>query len=117
MKTRVYGYGDRVRCIDANFERWVWEYVDEVPVEGGIYTISGMCFEANGWETGNVAPGFFFEEIPEGLPGFESRLCWEAQRFDPIVDADEATKRTAKRPRSRRKKSLRIRTNRQPVVA
>ncbi len=117
MKTRVYSYGDRVRCIDANFERWVWEYVDEVPVEGGIYTISGMCFEANGWETGNVAPGFFFEEIPEGLLGFESRVCWEAQRFDPIVDADEATKRTAKRPRSRRKKSLTISTNRHPIVA
>jgi hypothetical protein len=88
-----------------------------VPVEGGIYTISEMCFEANGWEAGNVAPGFFFEEIPQGLPGLEGRICWEAQRFDPIVDADEAEKRTAKRPRSRRKKSLTISTNRYPIVA
>ena len=115
--TKIFGVGTRVVCIDGKFDPFVWEFVDEVPVEGGIYTISGMCFEANGWETGNVAPGFFFEEIPEGLPGFESRICWEAQRFDPIVDADEAEKRTAKRPRSRRKEPLRIRTNRQPVVA
>jgi hypothetical protein len=32
-------------------------------------------------------------------------------------DADEAEKRTAKRPRSRRKKSLTISTNRHPIVA
>ena len=115
--TKIFGVGTRVLCIDGKFDRFVWEFADEVPVEGGIYTISGMCFEANCWETGNVAPGFFFEEIPEGLPGFESRVCWEAQRFDPIVDADEARKRTAKRPRSRRKKSLTIRTNRHPIVA
>ena len=36
---------------------------------------------------------------------------------EPIVDADEAERRAAKHPRSRRKKPLRIRTNRQPVVA
>ena len=115
--TKIFGVGTRVVCIDGKFNPFVWEFVDEVPVEGGIYTVSGICFEANGWEAGNVAPGFFFEEIPEGLPGLEGRICWEAQRFDPIVDADEGTKRTAKHPRSRRKKSLRIRTNRQPVVA
>jgi hypothetical protein len=115
--TKIFGVGTRVVCIDGKFDPFVWEFVDEVPVEGGIYTISGMCFESNCWETGNVAPGFFFEEIPEGLPGFESRVCWEAQRFDPIVDADEAEKRTAKRPRSRRKKSLTICTNRHPIVA
>ena len=115
--TKIFGVGTRVLCIDGKLDPFVWEFVDEVPVEGVIYTISGMCFEANGWESGNVAPGFFFEEIPEGLAGLESRVCWEAQRFDPIVDADEAEKRTAKRPRSRRKKSLTISTNRQPVVA
>ena len=115
--TKIFGVGTRVLCIDGKFDPFVWEFVDEVPVEGVIYTVSGICFEANSWEAGNVAPGFFFEEIPEGLAGFESRVCWEAQRFDPIVDADEAERRAAKHPRSRRKKPLRIRTNRQPVVA
>ena len=65
--TKIFGVGTRVVCIDGKFDPFVWEFVDEVPVEGGIYTISGMCFEANGWEAGNVAPGFFFEEIPEGV--------------------------------------------------
>ena len=115
--TKIFGVGTRVLCIDGKFDPFVWEFVDEVPVEGGIYTVSGICFEANSWEAGNVAPGFFFEEIPEGLPGFESRVCWEAQRFDPIADTDEAEKRAAKHPRSRRKEPLRIRTNRHPVVA
>jgi hypothetical protein len=81
--TKIYGVGTRVLCIDGKFDPFVVEFVDEVPVEGGIYTISGMCFEANGWETGNVAPGFFLEEIPDGLPGCEGRLCWEALRFEP----------------------------------
>jgi hypothetical protein len=107
MKTRVYSYGDRVRCIDANFERWVWEFADEVPVEGGIYTISGMCFEANGWETGNVAPGFFFEEIPDGLPGCEGRLCWEALRFEP----------TGRRKRVRSAKTVASSSKTVPLVA
>ena len=115
--TKIFGVGTRVVCIDGKFHPFVWQFVDEVPVEGGIYTVSEICFEANGWEPGHIAPGFFFEEIPEGLPGFEGRVCWEAQRFDPIVDADEGTKRTAKHPRARRKKSLRIHTSRQPVVA
>ena len=97
--TKIFGVGTRVLCIDGKFDPFVWEFVDEVPVEGGIYTISGICFEANGREVGNVAPGFFFEEIPEGLPGFESRVCWEAQRFDPIADTDATKKRTAKASR------------------
>jgi len=115
--TKIYGVGTRVLCIDGKFDPFVWEFVDEVPVEGGIYTVSGICFEANGWETGNVAPGFFFEEIPEGLPGLEGRICWEAQRFDPIPDADETRKHKAKHSRARRNKPLRVRNNRQPVVA
>lgn len=109
--------GQRVRCIDGKFNPFVWEYVDEVPAEGGIYTIREICFEAHGREAGNVAPGFFFEEIPEGLPGSEGRICWEAQRFDPIEDADEARKRSAKATRSKRGKKPTARSSRQPVVA
>ncbi len=70
-------------CLDANFEPWVWEYVDKVPVEGGIYTIREICFEASECYAGGVAPGFFLDEIPDGLPGYEGRLCWEARRFEP----------------------------------
>ena len=115
--TKIFGVGTRVICIDGKFDPFVWEFVDEVPVKGGIYTVSGICFEANGWEPGHIAPGFFLEEIPEGLPGFESRVCWEAQRFDPIVETDTTKKRGARVSRSRRTKSFSIRTNRQPVVA
>jgi hypothetical protein len=79
----TFSPGQRVRCIDADFESWVREYVDEVPVEGGIYTIREICFEASDCFIGNYAPGFFFEEIPDGLPGCEGRLCWEARRFEP----------------------------------
>jgi hypothetical protein len=54
--TKIFGVGTRVVCIDGKFDPFVWEFADDVPVEGGIYTISGMCFEAHSWETGNVAP-------------------------------------------------------------
>ena len=109
MKTRAYsyGYGDRVRCLDANFESWVWEYVDEVPVEGGIYTIREICFEASECCAGGVAPGFFFEEIPDGLPGCEGRLCWEALRFEP----------TGRRKRVRSAKTVASSSKTVPLVA
>jgi hypothetical protein len=115
--TKIFGVGTRVVCIDGKFDPFVWEFVDEVPLEGGIYTVSGMCFEANGWEPGHIAPGFFFEEIPEGLPGLEGRICWEAQRFDPIEDAEEARKRSAKATHSKGRKKPAAHASRQPVVA
>jgi hypothetical protein len=105
--TKIFGVGTRVVCIDGKFDPFVWEFADEVPVEGGIYTISGMCFEANGWETGNVAPGFFFEEIPDGLPGCEGRLCWEALRFEP----------TGRRKRVRSAKTVASSSKTVPLVA
>jgi hypothetical protein len=79
----TFSTGQSVVCLNANFESWVWEYVDKVPVEGGIYTIREICFEASDCHAGSVAPGFFFEELPEGLPGCDGRLCWEASRFKP----------------------------------
>jgi hypothetical protein len=116
--TKIYGVGQRVRCINGKLDPFVWEFVDEVPVEGGIYTTSRIFYEANGREIGDIASGLFFEEIPEGLPGYEGRICWEASRFDPIEDVDEARKRAAKHPRSRRsKKASTLRSNRHPVVA
>ena len=109
--------GQRVHCIDGKFDSFVWEFVDEVPVEGGIYTIREICFEASGWEAGNVAPGFFFEEIPEGLPGLDGRICWEAIRFVPAEDADEARKRAGGAARTKPGKKPTARSIRQPVVA
>ena len=47
--TKIFGVGTRVVCIDGKFNPFVWQFVDEVPVEGGIYTVSEICFEANGW--------------------------------------------------------------------
>ncbi len=115
--TKIFGVGTRVLCIDGKFDPFVWQFVDEVPVEGGIYTVSGICFEANGWEAGNVAPGFFFEEIPEGLPGLDGRICWEAIRFVPAEDADEARKRLGGATRTKRGKKPSTSSPRQPVVA
>jgi hypothetical protein len=99
--------GQRVRCVDADFELWVREYVDEVPVEGGTYTIREICFEANDCFAGNIAPGFFLEEIPDGLPGCEGRLCWEARRFEP----------TGRRKRVRSAKTVASSSKTTPLVA
>jgi hypothetical protein len=103
----TFSPGQRVRCIDADFESWVREYVDEDPVKGGIYTIREICFEASDCHAGGVAPGFFLEEIPEGLPGCEGRLCWEARRFEP----------TGRRKRVRSARNVASSTKTTPLVA
>ena len=105
--TKIFGIGTRVLCIDGKFDPFVWEYVDEVPVEGGIYTIREICFEASDCHAGNIAPGFFFEEIPDGLPGWEGRLCWEARRFEP----------TGRRKRVRSEKTVASSSKTTPLVA
>lgn len=115
--TKIFGVGTRVVCIDGKFFPFVREFVEEVPIEGSIYTVSEICYEANGWEAGHIAPGFFLAEIPEGLPACDGRICWEAQRFDPIEDTEEAKKRRADALHHPGRRASAVLTKCHPIVA
>ncbi|MFM8459348.1 MAG: hypothetical protein ACKOB0_10450 [Chthoniobacterales bacterium] len=65
----------------------MWEYVNEVPIEGEVYTIR---FIRNGPEsiTGIYGPALALEEISGRLPGCKNEVCWIVRRFAPVDVAD-----------------------------
>ena len=93
--------GQRVLCIDGKFHPSVWEFVNQVPIEGEVYTIR---FIRNGPETitGKYGPALALEEIPGRLPGCKNEVCWIVRRFAPL-DIEETTS-VAKKRRSVAKK-------------
>ena len=93
--------GQRVLCIDGQFHPSVWEFVNEVPKEGEVYTVR---FTRNGPETttGKFGPALALEEISGRLPGCNNEVCWIVRRFVPLDIEDSAT--AAKKKRSVTKK-------------
>jgi hypothetical protein len=93
--------GQRVLCIDGKFHPSVWEFVNEVPIEGEVYTIR---FIRNGPEkiTGIHGPALALEEISGRLPGCKTEVCWIVRRFVPLDVAE--TNSVAKKRRSVAKK-------------
>lgn len=89
--------GQRVLCIDGKFHPSVWEFVNEVPIEGEVYTIR---FIRNGPEsiTGIYGPALALEEIPGRLPGCKNEVCWIVRRFVPldVQDLAAATRKKQK---------------------
>lgn len=93
--------GQRVLCIDGKFHPSVWEFVNEVPIEGEVYTIR---FIRNGPETitGIYGPALALEEISGRLPGCKTEVCWIVRRFVP-VDIQDDSKATRKKKRLTKK--------------
>jgi len=89
--------GQRVLCIDGKFHPSVWEFVNEVPIEGEVYTIR---FIRNGPETitGQNGPALALEEIPGRLPTSKNEVCWIVRRFVPlhIPETAKATRKNLK---------------------
>lgn len=88
--------GQRVLCIDGKFHPSVWEYVNEVPLEGEVYTIR---FIRNGPETitGIYGPALALEEISGRLSTSKNEVCWIVRRFVPLDVQDLATTMRKKR--------------------
>ena len=93
--------GQRVLCIDGKFHPSVWEFVNEVPIEGEVYTVR---FVRNGPETitGKYGPALALEEISGRLPGCNNEVCWIVRRFVPLDVAE--TNSIAKKKKSVAKK-------------
>ena len=88
--------GQRVLCIDGKFHPSVWEFVNEVPIEGEVYTIR---FIRNGPETitGIYGPALALEEISGRLSTSKNEVCWIVRRFVPLDVQDLATTARKKR--------------------
>lgn len=76
--------GQRVVCIDGRFHPSVWEYVDEVPREGEIYTVTKIRHGGRDNVTGKIGPAVALKEICGSLPGCEGEVCWLVRRFAPL---------------------------------
>lgn len=101
-----FSAGQRVICIDGHFHASVWEYVDEVPLEGEVYTVR---FVRNGPDsvTGKLGPALALEEIPGSLPSCRHhQVCWVARRFVPLDNAGTAAAREKKTVKRKKRAAL-----------
>jgi hypothetical protein len=95
--------GQRVICIDGRFHPSVWEYVNDVPIEGQVYTVRSVRHGGRDNVTGKIGPAICLKEISGRLPGVDSEVAWIVRRFAPL-DLQESTSATReKKPRPKRK--------------
>ncbi len=92
--------GQRVLCIDGKFHPSVWDWVNEVPLEGEVYTVAWIRPRGRDNVTGKIGPALALDEIPGSLPGISSVVCWCAWRFAPldISEASSSSRRKKARP-------------------
>ena len=89
--------GQRVLCIDGTFHPSVWEYVNEVPIEGEVYTVRSIRLGGYDNVTGQPGPAIALEEVSGSLPGCKGEVCWIVRRFVPVDIQDIATATRKKR--------------------
>lgn len=106
--------GQRVVCIDGRFHPSVWEYVDAVPLEGEIYTVTKIRHGGRDNVTGKIGPAVALKEICGSLPGCQGEVCWLVRRFAPL-DLRQTTTAENKKTRQRQKKKV-ISPARQPQL-
>ncbi len=83
--------GQRVLCIDGQFHPAVWDWVNEVPIEGEVYTVERVRARGRDHVTGKFGPSLALKEISGRLPGCKSEVCWVVRRFAPVDVADSAS--------------------------
>jgi len=93
--------GQRVICIDGKFHPSVWDWVNEVPIEGEIYTVARIRAVGRDNVTGQLGPALALREISGCLPGTTGEVCWIFRRFAPVdlQDSTSATRKKKARPK------------------
>lgn len=102
--------GQRVICIDGKFHPSAWDWVDEMPVEGEVYTVAWVRPVGRDSVTGHLGPALALREISGRLPGVDDEVCWCFRRFAPLDLQACASATRAEKPLTRRKTALAIRT-------
>lgn len=109
--------GQRVLCIDGKFHPMVWEYVDDVPIEGEVYTVDWIRRNGRDHVTGKIGPALALKELSGTLPGIKSVVCWCVWRFAPLDVAETNSAARKKKSGGRRYPSRRSpRRNAEPVL-
>ena len=99
--------GQRVLCIDGKFHPSVWEYVDEVPIEGEVYTVRRIRLGGCDNVTGKPGPAIALEEISGSLPGCNNEVCWIVRRFVPLDIEESASAGKKKKSAAKKKRAPR----------
>jgi hypothetical protein len=88
--------GQRVLCIDGKFASDVWEWTNQVPLEGEVYTVSAVVHCPHRL-TGQHGGGLRLVEIDTTMAGSRNtpRLNWDVARFVPL-DIKESTSASTK---------------------
>ena len=98
--------GQRVLCIDGKFHPSVWDWVNEVPLEGEVYTVAWIRARGHDKVTGKIGPALALKEVSGTLPGVKSVVCWCIWRFAPLDIQQTATVTREKKARPTRKKAV-----------
>ena len=98
--------GQRVLCIDGKFHPSVWDWVNEVPLEGEVYTVAWIRARGEDKVTGKIGPALALKEVSGTLPGVKGVVCWCIWRFAPLDIQQTATVIREKKARPTRKKAV-----------
>jgi hypothetical protein len=109
--------GQRVLCIDGKFHPSVWDWVNEVPLEGEVYTVAWIRERGRDNVTGKIGPALALSEISGSLPGVKSVVCWCIWRFVPLDIQQTETVTQKKRARPIKKKTATKPRRLEPVPA
>jgi hypothetical protein len=78
--------GQKVLCVNGSFSGAVWDWCNEVPVAGEIYTIRALIISTN-YYSGVGCLSFYLEEIINNMaPSLEHAFC--SNRFRPLSETD-----------------------------
>ncbi len=87
----MWKIGQKIVCLDDRFHRTIYEWGDQIPKLGHVYTIKKI-FLAPHWHTREYGLAFSLAELKN--PG--DRLCFSAWRFGVMrFDDPTASKRMA----------------------
>jgi hypothetical protein len=110
--------GQRVLCIDGKFAADVWEWTNQVPLEGEVYTVSEVVHCPHRL-TGQHGGGLRLVEIDTAMRGSRNtpRLNWDVARFVPLDIKQTSTASRKKKGRLKKKKASAPRRHPEPVPA
>jgi hypothetical protein len=96
--------GQRVICLNGRFSPDVWEWTNQVPVEGEIYTVSAVV-RCPHRLTGEYGAGLRLLEVDTVMPGSTDapRLNWDIARFAPLDVAETNSVAKKKKPVAKKK--------------
>ena len=109
--------GQRVLCIDGKFHPSVWDWVNDVPLEGEVYTVAWIREGGRNKVTGQIGPALALKEVCGSLAGVRGEVCWIVERFAPLDIKEASTASRKKNGRLKKKKTAAPERRPEPVPA